>query len=104
MASKRQIVLLNADAEGAMQPMGRKQEILAQLARFNIAMDGSDEGFSTAWGPGIRLEFPFADEKDPVNQIMVTLGEEDYAWPVLMRITRELHWRMMDPETGRTFG
>ncbi len=84
--------------------MGRKQEILKELARYNIAMDGSAEGFSTAWGPGIRLEFPFVEDKDPINQIMVTLGEEDYAWPVLTRLTKEMCWRMMDPESGRTYG
>ncbi|MCH8271572.1 MAG: hypothetical protein IH985_10235, partial [Planctomycetes bacterium] len=41
---------------------------------------------------------------DPVTQAMVTLVEEDIAWPVLMRLCQTTRWSMMDLETGRTFG
>ena len=101
----RQIILLAAPGEnGATRPLGAKRDVLKSLLPFNTGQDGSNEGFSTAHGPGIRMEFPFVDEKDPVNQVMVTILEDDYAWPVLARMCKELHWVMMDPESGRTFG
>ena len=38
MAQTRQIILLNPDASGSMQPMGRKQEILSKLEAYNIGL------------------------------------------------------------------
>lgn len=105
MPQARQLVLLNpGDTPGAMRPLGVKRDVLKTLEPYNIAIDGSEEGFATAWGPGLRIEFPFVGERDQVTQLMVTLAEEDFAWPVLTRICKDLHWKMMDPESGRTFG
>ena len=104
MSRARQLILMLPGENGAPRPLGRKSAVLETLRPFNIGQDGSQEGFSSAHGPGVRLEFPFVDEKDPVNQIMVTLLEEDFAWPVLMRLSKELGWKMVDPETGRSFG
>lgn len=104
MAPARQLVLMQPGDNGAPRSLGPKRKVLEALRPFNIAQDGSPEGFSSAHGPGVRLEFPFGDEKDPVNQVMVTLVEEDFAWPVLMRLSKALGWKMVDPETGRSFG
>ena len=104
MARARQLVLMLPGDNGSPQPLGRKKEVLERLRPFNIAQDGSQEGFSSAHGPGIRLEFPFVEEKDPVNQVMVSLLDEDFAWPVLMRLAKELGWALVDPESGRSFG
>ena len=41
---------------------------------------------------------------DPVSQAVATLNDEDYAFPVLMKLCRALGWKMVDIETGRTFG
>jgi hypothetical protein len=34
----------------------------------------------------------------------VTLIDEDTAWPVLMRLVKNLPWKLLDLETGRSFG
>lgn len=104
MGRSRQLVLMLPGDNGAPRSLGPKKKVLEVLRPFNIAQDGSPEGFSSAYGPGIRLEFPFVDDNDPVIQVMVTLIEEDFAWPVLMRLSKELGWKMVDPETGRSFG
>jgi hypothetical protein len=101
----RKLVLLAPPSEnGASCALGTKRELLRSLLPFNTAQDGSTEGFSMIWGPGIRIDLPFVDEKDTISQVMVTVLEEDYAWPVLTRLCRELGWVMMDPDSGRTFG
>jgi len=104
MPAARHLVLTRPSENGQPASLGRKKDVLAALRPFNIAQDGSTEGFASAYGPGLRFEFPFIDEKDPVNQVMVTILEEDFAWPVLMRISKELGWTMLDPDTGRSFG
>ena len=35
---------------------------------------------------------------------IVTIIEEEIAWPVLGRLGKQHGWQMADPETGRTFG
>lgn len=103
MPSNRQVVLIPPES-GASASLGTKVRFLDEIARFNIAPDGSAENMGVAFGPGLRLELPFVGDKDPVTQALVTITEEDNAWPVLARLCRELNWRMMDPESGRTFG
>jgi len=105
MATTRQLVLIPApDDEGGASSLGTKREALRAMERFNTRPDGSAEGAGVAHGPGIRVELPMCEDRDEVSQMMVTIIEEEIAWPVLSRLCRELNWRMMDPETGRTFG
>lgn len=109
MASKRLLVLVPAPEPGATpgngKPLGTIREIREKLASFNTASDGAARkalGTELLHGPGIVVELP--SSQDQVNQALVTVIEEDIAWPVLMRLCRRLGWALMDPNTGRVFG
>lgn len=111
MAKKRQIILLRTDPAkgGGIQPLGSLEEVVSMVAPFNTAPDGSGPqgygerlGLAMLYGPGFVVEVPSGAEE--VNQLMVTVTDEDFAWAVLMRMCRMAGLRMMDPETGRTFG
>lgn len=109
MASKRLLVLVPAPENGksvpAARPLGTIREIRDRLAMFNTASDGGVKkslGTELLHGPGIIVELPSGQPE--VNQALVTLIEEDIAWPVLMRMCRKLNWALQDPNTGRIFG
>ena len=85
----------------------------------NIAPDGSGPSGPTAtgwawgsfFGPGMVLEVPLTEEPDSnrgegpeIRQVLVTITDEDFAFPVLMRLCKQNQWQMMDAESGRTFG
>lgn len=96
---------MGPDKGGAAAPLGSLRDVRASLAAFNTSPDGSGSdsgGIERLHGPGLVLELPTS--MDPVNQAVATLNDEDYAFPVLLRICRALNWRMMDIETGRLFG
>lgn len=86
-------------------PLGTCKEVKAALADFNTFADGSTapENFGLLYGPGLMIQMPMVGPSDPVAQISATMQEEDIAWPVLMRMCRRLGWKMMDPQSGRTF-
>lgn len=121
MARKRTIVLTRpapppASRPGAASvgvlPIGTFRQTLAALTPFNISPDGSGPagmgevpGMAVLFGPGFILELPFdGDDRAEVRQIMVTVTDEDFAWPVLSRMCKAHGWKMMDPDSGRTFG
>lgn len=85
-------------------PLGTKREVLRMLARYNTAPDGSAEGYGVAHGPGIRVELPMVDDRDEVQQALVTVLEEDIGWAVMTRMSAQNGLRLVDPETGRAFG
>ena len=89
-----------------MPPLGSLQDVQETLGAFNTACDGSDgsveAGIIVMHGPGFVVEI--ATSVDPVSQAMVTLHDEDMAWPVLMLLCTRANWTMMDLDTGRTFG
>lgn len=107
---KRQLVLMGAvtaeaGSGGGMPPLGTLKEVFKTLADFNTSTDGSpDKGTGTRLlhGPGFVIEV--ATALDPVSQGIVTINDEDIALPVLFRLCRFVGWRMMDMESGRTFG
>lgn len=84
--------------------LGSFAEVEATLAQLNCAPDGSTSGMNLLYGPGIVLQLPMVDRRDPVMQIMVSLNDETIAWSVLERLCRVLDWKLMDPKTGRVFG
>ena len=109
MAAKRLLVLVPApDASapaGAPRPLGTAREIRESLARFNTAPDGGAKkslGTEFFYGPGIQIELPSGQSE--INQALVTLIEEDIAWPVLLRMCRRMNWALQDPSSGRVFG
>ncbi len=104
---KRQIVLMRSGAANETpRPLGSRQEVRDALSRFNTGVDGSPPkptaGTELLHGPGMLVELPTTT--DAVVQAMVTMTDDDIAWPVLMRICQQLKWKMVDLESGRSFG
>ncbi|MCA9271422.1 MAG: hypothetical protein KDA31_00095 [Phycisphaerales bacterium] len=103
----RQIILFQPrdpeDAGAGMAEIGSPRSVERTLRPFNIAPDGAKGAIGTLsfYGPGLVIEVPIA--ADEINQLMASVDDEETAWPVLARICRELGWKMMDPESGRTF-
>jgi hypothetical protein len=90
---------------GAMTPLGSLRQVRESLANFNTCTDGSPGrgmGTELLHGPGLIVEI--ATSLDPVSQAIVTLNDEDIAMAVLFRMCKAMGWKMMDMETGRTFG
>jgi len=87
-------------------PLGSYKKVQKALEDFNTYPDGSNspENYGLLFGPGLIVQMPMVGPEDPIMQIAVSMQEEDIAWPVLMRICKKLGWRMMDPQTGRSFG
>ena len=96
---------------GKMLPLGSFRELLDVLGTYNIGPDGSGPqgwgdvlGMAVLYGPGMLVEIPTAAGEGRVLQLMVTLTDDDFAWPVLARLCKAQGWRMMDPDSGRSFG
>ncbi|MGQ0627165.1 MAG: hypothetical protein ACT4PL_03585 [Phycisphaerales bacterium] len=109
MAKARQIVLLKAvdprRSEDGLPALGTIRTVTECLARYNTAPDGAPAkggGIALLFGPGLIVEMPTGN--DDVVQLMVTMTDEDFSFPVLQRVCREQQWTMMDPESGRRFG
>ncbi|QOJ00290.1 MAG: hypothetical protein HRU70_07235 [Phycisphaeraceae bacterium] len=105
---KRQVVLMKAGGPKGepAPPLGTHRDVRDALARFNTAPDGAVRskaaGTEVLHGPGMLVEIPTTT--DTVQQAMVTMTDDDIAWPVLERLCRGLQWKMVDLETGRAFG
>lgn len=84
-------------------PLGTMPQITRTLGEFNIAPDGDPLTQGILFGPGLTVQLPMTGDRDPVIQVMVTLDEEDMAWPVVLRLCRKLEWKIMDPGTGKIF-
>ena len=89
--------------EGGLPPLGTLKQVEQTLARFNTAPDGAlgkaSMGLLTMYGPGMIVEIPTGN--DEISQLMVTMTDDDFAFPVLMRLCREQKWTLMAPETGQ---
>ena len=106
MAKSRQLALMKAGLPpGESAPIGPRREVRDLLARFNTAPDGAAAkgiGTERLYGPGMVIDL--STSADDVNQALVSVNEDDIAWPVLLRVCKELKWKMVDLETGRSFG
>lgn len=97
---------------GGMLTLGQCDSVVQTLAHWNVSPDGSGPegwgetpGMATLYGPGCVMELPTGgDGKLELSQVMVTVTDEDFAWPVLSRLCKANSWKMMDPESGRMFG
>ncbi len=103
---KRQIILMRpAETPGdPLEPIGTRKQVAAALAIHNTAVDGKKRstGTDAYFGPGFTVELPHG--LDEITQAMATIDEADIAWPVLSKICRATGWKMVDPESGRSFG
>lgn len=111
MAKKRQVVLMKPGppddygVSSGMEPLGSIDAVKEKLSHFNTFPDGSprgDVGTVALHGPGMVMEVPTG--MDEITQVMVTFIEDEIAWPVMQRLCKAYAWRMLDPDTGRTFG
>lgn len=111
MGRTRHVILMNAPAEDAppvtpgttCEPLGKPADVLAVLARFNTAPDGSagSMGIDRLYGPGFIAEIPTS--LDQLSQLMVHIDDDETAWPVMQRLCKETGWAMCDMESGRRF-
>ncbi len=88
-----------------MNPLGTLSQLVATFADFNTGPDGGpDSAMGTEFfhGPGIAVEIPSG--QDLITQAIVSISDEDIAWPVLGRLCKRTGWKMMDMESGRVFG
>ena len=96
--TQQYVILSNELAtDNGMVPIGSREEILNLLANYNTAPENDDE--SILFGPGIRIELP--PDQDPVPQMVLSVIEDEIAWLVIMRLAKELKWKILDPMTGR---
>ena len=87
-----------------MDDLGSVRRIIDALEPFNTAPDGSKGealGSLTLYGPGLAVDLPTSAES--ITQLLVRVDEEETAWLVLARLCSSKGWKMMDPESGRTF-
>jgi hypothetical protein len=94
-----QLVILAREEgrNGALPPIGRRRDIISRLAPWNTAPETAEGDI--LYGPGIEIELnPGEDE---VNQMLLTIVDEDIAWIALLRIARAMKWRLLDPTSGR---
>lgn len=84
-------------------PLGSSRSIKEAFAPFNTGSDGgtSNPGLEMLYGPGLTVEMPLNQAE--IQQAMVTVSDDDIAWPVLSKACRKLGWTMIDLETGRAF-
>jgi hypothetical protein len=95
VASQYVILSRQAAAGDGLAAIGQRDEIVSNLAHYNTAPDGGDE---VLYGPGIRIEMP---PGDPVNQMLLTVVEEEIAWLVVLRLAKAFGWKIVDMSTGR---
>ncbi len=122
VAKKRTLILIRSVPPGAasagLSPLGSLREVRAALGQCNISPDGSGPhgygerlGTGVLHGPGMVMEIPLSEEPTSnrgagpeISQVLVSVTDEDFAFPVLMKLCKLNAWKMMDPESGRTFG
>lgn len=98
MPAKQFVILSRGHATGnGMAPLGERKTLVGALSHCNIApeCDGGD----VLHGPGICIELP--PDQDPVSQMLLSIVEEEIAWPVVVRLARQFEWKVLDMETGR---
>ncbi len=100
-AAGRQFVILSNQAageDGTLPAIGPRTDIVEKLAMANTSPESTGME-DVLYGPGIRIEL--TPNQDPVNQMLVTVTEEEIGWQVLTRLINHFQWKLLDPNTGR---
>ena len=104
MAKSRQFVLMRPPRSPGSSPvpLGSLRALREAFAPYNTAPDGSPSASGTELlhGPGLVVEIPTGLPE--INQAMLTVTDDDIAWPVLSRACRVQGWTLVDLESGRT--
>ncbi|MAI66425.1 MAG: hypothetical protein CMJ26_00940 [Phycisphaerae bacterium] len=96
--SKQFVIQSRTEEQGGQRtPLGTRDEIVQELAKFNTRAEV--DGGTMLWGPGIRIELP--PEENPVRQMLLHIVEEEIAWLPIVRLAKQFDWSVMDIETGR---
>lgn len=97
MAGEQYVILAQRESTSeAMPAIGTRREILDQVAPFNTAPDVN--GSNALYGPGFIIELP---PHEPITQMLLTIVEEEIAWQVIMRLAKQLRWKLLDMTSGR---
>lgn len=94
-----QLVILSRESgrNGELAPLAARSELIRQLQDRNTGPERV--GDDVLYGPGIEIEL--APGEDPIRQMFLTITDEDIAWTVILRLARELKWKISDPYSGR---
>ena len=67
---------------------------------FNLGLVYEEQG---KWDKAIEQHRKALDinPDNPVTQMLMTVVEEEIAWQVIMRLAKDLDWKLRDPATGR---
>lgn len=90
------VITSRRQVENGLASLGSVEELIHRLSLFNTSPD--QDGGDVLYGPGIRIELP---PQDPVEQMLLTITEEEIAWHVILRLAKLFEWRIIDPATGR---
>jgi len=95
-----QLVILSREEApgGGLAAIASRVDVLRELADRNTGPERA--GDDLLHGPGIEIQL--APEQDPITQMLLTINDEDIAWTVILRLARDLHWRIFDPRSGRS--
>lgn len=96
------MVLGKARSGGGNEPLGDVRGVRTLLAASNASGDGTaaSAGIERLHGPGFTIDLPTTNPS--VTQLVASLHDESYAWPVLERLCKGNGWMLMDMESGRT--
>lgn len=99
MGEFRQFVLLSKapPTEDGLPPLATRSQLQALLAPLNTSLERP--GADTFHGPGVELAMMSGE--DPVRQVLLSVNDEEIAWPVIPRIAVALNCKVRDLETGR---
>lgn len=102
MGSRQLVILSNEPppSGGGMAALGSRREIVERLSTLNVSPD--HDGGDFLYGPGFVIELP--PDGAPITQMLLSINEDEIAWHVIMRMVRELDWKMLDPTTGQELG
>ncbi|HMN97000.1 MAG TPA: hypothetical protein PKC43_14235 [Phycisphaerales bacterium] len=94
-----QLVILSRESgrEGELAPIGDRADLIRQLQDRNTGPER--DGDDVLYGPGIEIQLP--PHEDPIRQMILLITDEDIAWTVILRLARELKWKISDPYSGR---
>jgi hypothetical protein len=93
----QQFAILPPSKSNAAAGLGGRKDLIAALASLNTGPERPGEDL--LWGPGFQLEL--TPNQDPVQQMLLTITEDEIAWLAIMRLARQCQWRIIDLETGQ---
>ncbi|MSR33413.1 MAG: hypothetical protein EXS12_01200 [Phycisphaerales bacterium] len=99
--TQRQFVILSRtnNKDGTLGAIGSRADVVKSLSLRNTCAD--IEGGQVLYGPGVNIEL--TPDQDPVLQMLLTITDDDIAWTVIMKLAKDLQWKVLDPTSGREF-